>query len=82
MITQETLAAGITLAIKLRLAGYELLLTHTEEQILKIANGIGPASWSPKVCEFIDRLNPILVIASIIHDMRYAYGTGTRADFL
>ena len=82
MLTKETLDACITQAIKLRLAGYELLLTHSDEQILKIANGIGPASWSPKLCGFIDRFNPALLVASVIHDLRYCYGTGTRADFL
>ena len=82
MLTAENLQGHIDQAIKLRLAGYELLLNHSHEQILKIANGIGPESFPAELRDAIDRANPTMIVASIIHDLRYTYGKGTTADFL
>ena len=82
MLDEVTLAKYIEQAVKLRLAGHELLLCHTIPEILKCANGIGPEAFPPFLRNMIDKLNPTMVCSSIIHDLRYTYGTGTRADFL
>ena len=82
MLTEEILAKYIEQAIKLRLAGHELLLCHTIPEILKCDNGIGPEAFPVWLRNKIDQLNPSIVCASVIHDLRYVYGTGTRADFL
>lgn len=82
MINEVSLAKYIEQAVKLRLAGYELLLKHTVPEILQACNGIGPESFPAWLRNSIDRTNPSLIVASIIHDLRYTYGTGTRADFL
>ena len=82
MLDEVTLAKYIEQAIKLRLAGHELLLCHTIPEILQCANGIGPEAFPKKLRDQIDWLNPTLVCASVIHDLRYTYGTGTKADFL
>ena len=82
MLTAENLPKYIEQAVKLRLCGHELLLQHTTAEILKVANGIGPESFPPKLRNMIDNANPTAIVASIIHDLRYTYGTGTKADFL
>lgn len=82
MLDEVSLAKYIEQAVKLRLAGHELLLCRTIPEILRSANGIGPEAFPDKLRRMIDNANPTMIIASIIHDLRYTYGTGTRADFL
>ena len=82
MLNECDLAKYIEKAIQLRLAGYEILLEHTLDEIISCANGIGPASFPDWLREKIDRANPTLAPAAVIHDLRYEYGKGTRADFL
>lgn len=81
-LTAANLPNYVDKAIALRLSGYQLLLNHTTEQILECANGIGPQAFPSKLRNIIDRLNPTVLIASIIHDLRFTYGTGDRSDFL
>ncbi|MDR0932140.1 MAG: hypothetical protein LBM70_03865 [Victivallales bacterium] len=59
-------------AAQLHLSGAELLC-HTEN-VKKYANGIG-ADWMPKFTrKIISEINPTLVLAADIHDLRYAQG--------
>ena len=82
MLDEVTLAKYVEQAIKLRLAGHELLLCHTIPEILRCSNGIGPEAFPQKLRDMIDRANPTALCASIIHDLRFTYGKGTKADFL
>ena len=82
MLDEVVLAKCIEQAVKLRLAGHELLLCHTLPEILHCANGIGPEAFPAWLRDMIDRTNPTLQPAAVIHDLRYTYGNGNRADFL
>ena len=82
MLNETVLAKYIQQAVRLKLAGYELLLQHTVPEILQAFNGIGPESFPSWLRNSIDRTNPTLIVASLIHDLRYTYGTGSRIDFL
>lgn len=67
----------IALAHAADLSGAELLENRLEA--MRICNGIG-AEWMPSALrELISDLNPTLVLAADIHDIRYALG-GTEED--
>lgn len=82
MIDEASLTKYITQAVRLNLAGHELLLKHTVPEILHICNGIGPEAFPDWLRNSIDRANPTMIVASLIHDMRYTYGDRTKTDFL
>ena len=67
----------LNMAREKELSGYELL--KDTEVVMREANGIG-ADWMPdcmrKVCT---KLNSVMELPSVIHDIRYAKGT-TRRD--
>ena len=58
-------------AIRLKLAGWELLL-DTERAVAE-CNGIG-AAWMGGLCDVITAINPAFLVPSMIHDLRYFIG--------
>lgn len=78
MYTLKDIDAKITLGHKAGLSGVHLLADDPDRAI-RVCNGIG-ADWMPDVLrEAISTLNPTLVLAADIHDIRYLLG-GTEAD--
>ena len=82
MITQGQMAIYVDRACKLKLIGWRMLLKHTIPELGILTNGIGPENFSPRLRNLIDNLNPSILCASVLHDMRYTYGNGTKTDFL
>ncbi len=77
MYTVEQLESRIALARAAKLSGAELL--EDIPRAMRVCNGIG-AYWMPEsVRDAISGLNPTLVLAADIHDIRYYLG-GTEAD--
>ena len=77
MYSLNEIEEKIALAKAAKLSGAELLLDR--ERACRVCNGIG-ADWMPDwLQEAISGLNPTLVLAADIHDIRYALG-GTEAE--
>ena len=77
MYSLNEIEEKIRLAKELNLSGAELL--EDRERAVKVCNGIG-AEWMPEIArKLISGLNPTLVLAADIHDIRYEIG-GTRED--
>ena len=77
MYTLHEIEEKIKLAKELNLSGAELL--EDRERAQRVCNGIG-AEWMPEIArKLISALNPTLVLAADIHDIRYDIG-GTEAD--
>ena len=77
MYTLHEIEEKIKLAKELGLSGAELL--EDRERAVKVCNGIG-AEWMPEIArKLISGLNPTLVLAADIHDLRYDAG-GTEED--
>ena len=77
MYSLNEIEEKIALAKAAKLSGAELLLDR--ERACRVCNGIG-ADWMPDwLREAISGLNPTLVLAADIHDIRYALG-GTEAE--
>ena len=68
MLDEVSLAKYIEQAVKLRLAGHELLLCRTIPEILRSANGIGPEAFPDKLRKMIDNANPTMIF--MISDIR------------
>lgn len=72
MYTLHEIEEKIKLAKELGLSGAELL--EDRERAVKVCNGIG-AEWMPEIArKLISGLNPTLVLAADIHDIRYHLG--------
>ena len=65
----------------LGLSGADLITNNSNALIRRVCNGIGPSSFPAKAREVLDRLLPHILLPSIIHDLRYYYGTGSYDDF-
>lgn len=77
MYTLHELDEKLATAEKLGLSGRWLLTDRKRAQ--RVCNGIG-AEWMPESArKLISSLNPTLVLAADIHDIRYELG-GTEAD--
>lgn len=77
MYSLNEIEEKIALAKAAKLSGAELLLDR--ERACRVCNGIG-ADWMPDwLREAISGLNPTLVLAADIHDIRYALG-GTESE--
>ena len=77
MYSLNEIEEKIALAKAAKLSGAELLLDR--ERACRVCNGIG-ADWMPDwLREAISGLNPTLVLAADIHDIRYTLG-GTEAE--
>lgn len=78
MYTFEELQAKVDLAQRVGLSGTPML-DKNRDLARKVCNGIG-ADWMPEeLREWISKLNPTLVLAADIHDLRYFIG-GTECD--
>lgn len=77
MYSLNEIEEKLKLAKELNLSGAELL--EDRERAVKVCNGIG-AEWMPEIArKLISGLNPTLVLAADIHDLRYDAG-GTEED--
>ena len=77
MYTLHEIEEKIKLAKELNLSGAELL--EDCERAMRVCNGIG-AEWMPEIArKLISSLNPTLVLAADIHDIRYHLG-GSELD--
>ena len=77
MYSLNEIEEKIGLAKAAGLSGAELL--EDRERAIRVCNGIG-AAWMPGwVREWICNMNPTLVLAADIHDIRYETG-GMEAD--
>lgn len=77
MYSLNEIEEKIQLAKKLGLSGAELL--EDRERAQRVCNGIG-AEWMPDAArKLISSLNPTLVLAADIHDLRYDTG-GTSEE--
>lgn len=78
MYTFEELQAKVILAHSLNLSG-AAMLDEKRDLARKICNGIG-ADWMPSwLRQIISAMNPTLVLAADIHDLRYYIG-GAECD--
>ena len=76
MYTLHEIEEKIKLAKELGLSGAELL--EDRERAMRVCNGIG-AEWMPDSArKLISSLNPTLVLAADIHDLRYETGGTTE----
>ena len=75
-MTPHEITEALREAIRLKLAGWELLL-DTERAVAE-CNGIG-AAWMGGLCDVITAINPAFLVPSMIHDIRYYIG-GNEAD--
>ena len=77
MYSLNEIEEKLKLAKELNLSGAELL--EDRERAVKVCNGIG-AEWMPESArKLISSLNPTLVLAADIHDLRYETG-GTEEE--
>ena len=77
MYTLHEIEEKLKLAKELNLSGAALL--EDTERAQQVCNGIG-AEWMPDAArKLISRLNPTLVLAADIHDIRYYLG-GSELD--
>ena len=67
----------LTLPIK----GGRILLKEKPDRVIEICNGVGPESFPSSLRSMIDLTHPYMITASIIHDLRYYYGDGTKFYF-
>ncbi len=79
MYSLNEIEEKLKLAKELNLSGAELL--EDRERAMRVCNGIG-AEWMPESArKLISGLNPTLVLAADIHDLRYDQG-GAELDRL
>lgn len=64
------------------LVGWEVLLKYTDLELTKICNGIGGTQMPKWLVFVINRLNPTLIPASILHDVQWFDSDGTKPSFL
>ena len=67
----------LTLPIK----GGRILLKENPDRVIEICNGVGPERFPSSLRSMIDLTHPYMITASIIHDLRYYYGDGTKFYF-
>ena len=67
----------LTLPIK----GGRILLKEKPDRVIEICNGVGPERFPSSLRSMIDLTHPYMITASIIHDLRYYYGDGTKFYF-
>ena len=76
MYTKEELQNKYNKAVKLNLSGAELLIDPIAPDV---CNGIGAGWMWDNLRDLVGALNPTLILAADIHDVRYAVG-GNDAD--
>lgn len=69
------------MAAKYGLAGRKIMDEYDDKQIVALANGIGPSSWSDSVVKVLNKLNPYAVPAAIIHDLEWSRGINNKDRF-
>ena len=80
--TANDITEARSLAAELKLSGRELLFMHSASELLEVCNGVGPSWFPARLRDAASRLHPSMSVASMIHDMRYLRGKGTKEDFL
>lgn len=60
--------------------GTDIFKHYSDEQLVKVFNGIGPDRFPAELRDALDELNPTLMPVALIHDMQYDFG-GTEKDF-
>ena len=63
------------------LEGRHILDEYDDTQITRLANGIGPSSFSDVVVKMLNNTNPYAVPAAIIHDLEWSRGINNRDRF-
>lgn len=81
MIPKKELNQAREIAANLELEGRKLLFEKTDEEILSLVNGIGPGWFPESLRKLINKFNPSLIVPSMIHDLQWSYGDGTRQHF-
>ena len=81
MIELEHYNIAVRDCIELPIKGGRILLKEDPARVLEICNGVGPESFPSSLRSMIDLTHPYMITASIIHDLRYYYGDGTKFDF-
>ena len=81
MIDLEHYNIAVRDCIELPIKGGRILLKEDPARVLEICNGVGPESFPESLRSMIDLTHPYMITASIIHDLRYYYGDGTKFYF-
>ena len=81
MIELEHYNIAVRDCIELPIKGGRILLKEDPARVLEICNGVGPESFPSSLRSMIDLTHPYMITASIIHDLRYYYGDGTKFYF-
>jgi len=63
------------------LEGREILAQHTDEELARIFNGIGPESFSEWSRSVLDRTHLTLRCCAFIHDVEFEHSDGTKEGF-
>lgn len=63
------------------LEGREILAKHTDEELARLFNGIGPEAFPGWLRVALDSLHPSLAPVAFIHDVEWSESDGTRETF-
>ena len=66
---------------KYQLDGREILAQHTDEELARIYNGIGPETFPDWMRNALDALHPSLRCIALIHDVEWEHSDGTEESF-
>lgn len=66
---------------KYGLEGREILAKHTDEELARLFNGIGPEAFPGWLRVALDSLHPSLAPVAFIHDVEWSESDGTRETF-
>ena len=64
-----------------QLDGREILKQHSDEELARIYNGIGPETFPDWMRKALDALHPLLKCLALIHDVEWEYSDGTEKSF-
>lgn len=81
ILTIEQLKEVKEIACLIELHDSNLLFDIDADVICDVCNGIGPEWFPEKLRSAVDKLHPSLIVVSILHDLRFYFGTGEDEDF-
>lgn len=64
-----------------QLEGREILCRHTDEELARIYNGIGPSSFPDWMRDALDAIHPSLRPVALIHDVEFEHSDGKEDSF-
>lgn len=81
VLTPDDVKKYRQMAKEYKLEGRHILDEYDDDQITRLANGIGPSSFNDNVVKILNRTNSYAVPAAVIHDLEWSRGINSPDRF-